>query len=169
MRKLGIIAVLSLMALALAAVPALAAKAHFKPGSPQFTQASDTTLDASGYLAGLGNYTTLVQVDATGTPDVTCTSPGGNESPGQNPGSVDVSGAQTIPATDVKNGNIFFDVVTEEPGAITGKQGGCPNNNWSATINSIDFTSATVYVYQDFNGDGTFSANELVLKKTYTL
>jgi hypothetical protein len=56
MRKLGIIGVLSLMALALAAVPALA-------DSPHFTKASAST-DSSGNLivtfkeSGLGTTTT---------------------------------------------------------------------------------------------------------------
>jgi hypothetical protein len=170
MRKLGIIAVLSLMALALAAVPAFAANAHFKQGSPQFSQTTPTTLTASGSLVGLGNYNTFVQLDASGVPDVTCTSPGGNKAPGQNPGSVNVSGGQFIPTTSLdKNGNVAFSVTTNPPAAITGKQGGCPNNNWTATINSIDFSSATISVYQDINGDGTFAPSELVLKKTFTV
>src|SRR5215213_7248029 len=63
MRKLGIIAVLSLMALALAAVPALA-------DSPHFTRASAST-DSSGNLvvtfkeAGLGTTTTSEHITVT--------------------------------------------------------------------------------------------------------
>jgi hypothetical protein len=171
MRKIAIWGVLALMALALAAVPAMAASPHFKgQNSPTFSQPTPTTLNASGALAGLGNYNTFVQLNASGVPDVTCTSPGGNESPGQNPGSVDVSGGQFIPVSSLdKNGNVPFSVTTSPPATITGKQGGCPNNNWTATINSIDFSSATIIVYQDFNGNGLFSANEVVLTQTFTV
>ena len=171
LRRIGIIVVLGLIVAALTAVPAIAASPHFKgQNSPTFSQPTPTTLNASGALAGLGNFNTFVQLDASGVPDVTCTSPGGNESPGQNPGSVNVSGGQFIPTTSLdKNGNVPFSVTTSEPAAITGKQGGCPNNNWTATINSIDFSTATIIVYQDFNGNGLFSANEEVLRQTFTL
>ena len=63
MRKIGIIAVLSLMALALAAVPALA-------DSPHFTKASAST-DSSGNLvvsfkeAGLGTTATSEKITVT--------------------------------------------------------------------------------------------------------
>src|SRR5215212_6910855 len=171
LRRIGIIVVLGLIVAALTAVPAIAASPHFKgQNSPTFSQPTPTTLNASGSLAGLGNYNTFVQLNASGVPDVTCTSPGGNESPGQNPGSVNVSGGQFIPTSSLdKNGNVPFNVTTSPPAAITGKQGGCPNNNWTATINSIDFSTATIIVYQDFNGNGLFSANEEVLRQTFTL
>lgn len=168
MRKIAIWGVLALMAVALAAVPAWAAVNFKGKNSPTFSQPTPTTLKASGALSGLGNFNTFVQLDATGVPDVTCTSPGGNEAPGQNPGSVDVSGGQFIPTTSLdKNGNVAFSVTTSPPAAITGKQGGCPNNNWTATINSIDFSSATITVYQDSNLNGTFEANEVVLTQTF--
>ncbi len=34
------------------------------------------------------------------------------------------------------------------PRAATAKACGCPNNNWSATITDVDFTSLTLIVEQ---------------------
>jgi hypothetical protein len=81
MRKLGIITVLSLMALALAAVPAIAANPHFVNG-PTFTDNGDT-ITATGSVAGLGGADVKVVLTAEGTAEVVCRNPAGRRAPGQ--------------------------------------------------------------------------------------
>lgn len=149
---LGVVAALAVTSVA------IAANVHFKDG-PTFTD-EGTTLSASGALAGLGNKDVTITLTATGTADdITCTNKGGNVAPGQNKPKVTTLGQTSVPVTEVKNGNVAFSVETAEP-FVTAKQAGCPNNNWTATVNDVDFTSATITVVQ---------GGKVVLKQTFAL
>jgi len=143
MRRLRIVA-LSLVAMA---TVTMAASVHFKGGAPTFRD-DGVTLTASGALAGLGNQDVTIVLTAIATPTTVCANPGGNEAPGQNPATLTVSGSQSVPATEIKNGTVAFNVTTQPPPQPTAKQAGCPNNNWRATITDLTFHTATITVLQ---------------------
>lgn len=135
---------------------------HFKGGAnaaPTFTDLG-TQLQVTGALTGLGNGDVTIQVTATGTAFTTCISPGGNAAPGQNKNNFTVTGVETIPASEIKNGNVNFSVTTVAPTSPIPGAPDCPNPNWTETINDIQFSTATITVIQ---------GGQVVLQQTFTL
>jgi hypothetical protein len=142
----------ALLLLAVGIAPAHAANVHLKGGAkaePAFIDAG-LSLSASGALAGLGNGDVLVTLSATADVASTCTNQGGNQAPGQNPAEVSVSGSQSIPETEIKNGNTPFAVETAVPSIpwIVSGAPGCPNPNWTQEVTDLAFTSVSITIEQ---------------------
>jgi hypothetical protein len=151
MRKIGIIAVVSLLLVAMTAAVASAQSVHLKGGrnaEPAFTDGG-LFLSSTGALSGLGGGDVLISLTATGDVTATCTNPAGaTQPPGQNPADVTLTGTQAIPEEEIKNGNVTFNVATAAavspiPGAPE-----CPNPQWTETITDVAFTSAIITVEQ---------------------
>ena len=114
------------------------------------------SLDVSGVLTGLGGYSTgvTVQLDAIGIPVVTCTTPGGNQAPGQNPPKVSASSQEYIDPQSISRKGKAPVAVSAEPASLIlpGSQGGCPNDKWTAEIVFVYWTNATLTVTDNNSG-----------------
>lgn len=143
---------LVLFILGLTATAAVGASVHLKGGAnaePSFTD-NGLTLSVAGELAGLGNEDVLVTLTAKGNPTATCTNPGSDthQPPGQNPAEVTLTGTQSIPASEIKNGNTPFGTTTNAPVTPIPGAPDCPNPNWIEDITDVSFTSAVITVEQ---------------------
>jgi hypothetical protein len=126
---------------------AWAASPHVKSG-PSFTD-NGSTLSATVSYAGLGNFDTTQTLSATGNPTAVCTNPAGaTQPPGQTPASVTLTGTTSIPASDIKNGNVSLTTTTNAPASPIPGAPGCPNTRWTETITDVAFTSATIQLSQ---------------------
>ena len=132
--------------LALGTALIYAANVHLK-GEPTITD-NGNTLTVCAALAGLGNQDITITLTTTGEATAECVSPGGNLAPGQNKVPVTSTVSQTIRARSIKNGTVTFCQTTRNPGIVSSRAAGCPNNNWLARVIDIEFTSATLTVVQ---------------------
>ena len=138
------------------AVVAFAANVHLKHSPPlTFTDntgpapSSNLTLSADGALTGLGGGDVVITLTASANPTGQCCNPSGAcKVPGQNPASVQITGAQALPGADIKNGNLSFVVSTAPPETPIPNAPDCPNTSWAENITDLVFTSAVVTVYQ---------------------
>jgi hypothetical protein len=160
MRKLGIIAVLSLMALALAAVPALAARST-PTGNAQFKSVDlvdngNGTVTASGLITGLGSDLVTLQLITSGTATVTCTNRGGELVEAQG-----TTGPTTSTSAPLRpeNGRLAFNFTSTAPTTLNSNP--CPNGNWTYVITSFDVTSATLNVIQNGTTVLTYTENPI--------
>jgi len=139
MRKFGIIAVLSLMALALAAVPALAVNPHFTKASAAGPNA-DGNLVVSFKIAGLGaNETITVTTTGQASGQYACINRGGNHPQASNKedfaGPVSASGD----FTSDKNGNVTGTLTLTPPPTTLD----CPGNQ-KLVLANVTYTGVSV-------------------------
>jgi len=108
----------------------------------------------NGYATGVGGYDGItVEIIGYGLPlETLCINQGGNEAPGQNPGSVSVDGSIAIDPSKLDDtttkGKTPVDVSAGEEIIIPGTDAGCPNDNWYGKIVNVDWTGATINVYE---------------------
>jgi hypothetical protein len=154
MRKIGIIAVLSLMALALAAVPALAATTinpaaaptgtHVQTGTPTCSVTAGGVTCSTYELAGVGNTNATATLSATYSATVDCRNHGGQivESHSQTTTVRTTSGSLSP-----KNGRLTVPSLssTRPTNAQFQALATCPNPNWTAEVRpgTIALTSFT--------------------------
>jgi len=158
MRRFGIAGTV-VAALLLLVSTAAAANPAFKHGGEPTLTDNGKTLTLNAAMTGLGNGDLVVKIDWTGTTiNNTCTSPGGNAAPGQNP-ATPVSGSSDATIKPDKNGNVKITLTTTAP-TITPQSAGCPNKNWTASYTDVVFFTATVTIDQPSTGfHSTCTAN----------
>jgi hypothetical protein len=168
MTRKALVVLLVPLTLGLVANAAMAASPHLKGRNPVSFSDGGLTLSATVSYAGLGNFDTLQELTATGNTVSTCTNKGENAAPGQNPAPTTVSGGTAVPADDIKNENVTISTTTGAPVTPIPGAPGCPNSNWTESIDDIAFTSATITLSQDSNENGMFEDGEVVLTVSCT-
>jgi hypothetical protein len=152
------------------ATQAGAASVHLKSKPPLTFTDQGLFLSASGALTGLGNGDLVIALTATGQPDAVCTNPAGaTQPPGQNPAEVTLTGVQSIPGSQIKNGNVSFNVNTGSPVTPVPGAPDCPNPQWTEDILDVTFTSATITVYQPCTDTSPPITCPVVFQRTFTL
>jgi hypothetical protein len=163
MRKIGIIAVLSLMALALAAVPALAQSGHFVTGGANAVQVTAPNADTSdliirGKVAGLGGETFEIFATADATANYACQNRGG-EFP-NDPKKQTVSarvGDTTGELATPRSGTFRFTLDAEAPASTLSCPGGQVSVLTSITYSNVTLVLEEDDVVVDTENLGTFS------------
>jgi hypothetical protein len=151
---------------------ASAVSPHLKGGvknNPAFTD-NGLSLTAVVSYAGLGNFDTLQTLTATANATADCVNPGSGEHrpAGQNPAPVTVSGGTAVPRSEIDNGNVTISTTTGAPVSPIPGAPGCPNSKWIENITGLAFTTATITVAQDTDGDSTFETLVLTVNCTFS-
>ena len=115
------------------------------------------SLVADATLVGLGKTDVTANLEARGLPVIICTNYGSNDVPGHSYPKITASGKQELFGDDVfrRNGKSPFRVKTEDL-TISWSEAGCPNPNWSARINFVFWTDATITVKDLASGEVLF-------------
>jgi len=168
LRRFGIIAVLSLLAVAFAAVPALATgTATFNPaaaptgthvitGTPtcSFVTGTQNVTCSTYELAGVGNTNATATLSTTYTATVACINAGGNPSDGQHQGTF--SSTTSTGQLSPKNGRLTVPSLTSTAPTEAQflAQQTCPNPNWTPVLASPITLASSTYTltFAGFNG-----------------
>jgi hypothetical protein len=154
LRRIGIIAVLSLIVVALTASVALA---HHRPGhgttgtgNPHYVVGPDITVDnatvtATGSIAGLGSESITAVLTVTGFQEVQCQNPGGNIAPGQTKELTAVGEQRDI---RVEQGRATFNVSATLQATQAELQAACPNPKWTPIPGDVVVTGYTLQIFQ---------------------
>src|SRR5215207_6069357 len=161
MRKFGIIAVLSLLVTALAAVPALAATtvnfdnapqgAHFARGeaAPECTLTGLTVSCTGTAIEGVGNTDATVNLAVTSTFTGTCTNPGGHL---VEPFTESETTTTTSVITSTKNGRLI--VPAQSATGVSSEEFlatfSCPNPNWTPTVSATAISFVYTLTFEGF-------------------
>jgi len=163
LRKFGIIAVLSLLVTAFAAVPALAQVApgtytptadsfnaanapgssHLASGTPSCTVNADLSIDCSAYvLGGVGHTNATVSLVANYSAIIDCFNPGTNPNNPIESHTADFTASSTATVASTRNGQLR--VPAQSASAFDAPQV-CPNPNWIPEIRdgTLELTSFT--------------------------
>src|SRR5215212_1751773 len=163
LRKFGIIAVLSLLALALAAVPALAVTnfnnapsgAHYRQGSaePVCTFGADgLTVTCTGtQIAGVGNTNATQTLAVTSTFTGTCQNPGSKNKTVEpfTESETTTTSNQLLPN---RNGTLVVPTIsaTGTSSEEFEESFTCPNPNWTDTVTSSDVSFTYTLTFAGF-------------------
>lgn len=148
MRRFIITLAAVLAMLGFSASPAFAQSGHFiasGAGAPRCTDIG-TQVQCTGKVAGLGGTTFEITIEADGIASVVCINPAGNRAPGQDT-AVTVAGS-TGPLPTPRNGQYIFTITTDPPAPLPPTPT-CPNDQWTAEIVDVTFTTATLSLFED--------------------
>ena len=163
LRKFGIIAVLSLLMMAVAAVPALAQVApgtytpdegsfnsanapgssHLASGTPQCVVEPNLDVNCSAYvLGGVGHTNATVSLVANYSATIDCNNPGNNRNNPIESHTATFSDSSTATVASTRNGQLR--VPAQSASAFNAPQV-CPNPNWIPEIRdgTLELTSFT--------------------------
>ena len=135
-----------------------AASPHYKHGGQPVCSLSGTVNGvttvtcSSGVVTGLGNFDVQVSISFTASQGQLCHNKGNPDNivPGQNPAIGTGGGGVSIPAGDIKNGNLIVPSIsgTATITAGTADTAGCPNDNWTVTLSGPITVSGGSYTFQ---------------------
>ena len=129
----------------------LAASPHYKRGGqPVCTFSGATATCSTGQVSGLGNFDVVVSISFTASQGQLCTNKGGTTAAGQNPATGTGGAGISLPAGDIKNGNLTIPEIsaTAQITAGTAAQAGCPNPNWTVSLTGPVTISGGTYSFR---------------------